>query len=100
MSRVMVDSSVGCEGLVVAGGVEREFADEFSVGCDDADGLVGDEELDLASFVGSADADVVEPARVAQADLAVRVDGVVADPEVCRGLRGRWFGLQARAVGL
>jgi hypothetical protein len=48
------------EGLVVAGGVEREFADELAGVCvDDADVLVGDQQLDRSSFVGSADADVV-----------------------------------------
>jgi hypothetical protein len=62
--------------------------------------LVGDQEFDLASFVGSAEPDVVEFARVAQADLAVGVDPVVPDAEVCDGLAGRWLGLDPGAVGL
>jgi hypothetical protein len=46
--------------LVVVVGVEGEFADELAGVCvDDADVLVGDEELDRLSCVGSADADVV-----------------------------------------
>jgi hypothetical protein len=65
-----VDSLGSCEGLVVAGGVEREFADELPLEVDDADLLVGDEELDCAAFVGSSEADFVELAVVAQADLA------------------------------
>ena len=60
MSRDIVDISGSREWLVVAGGVEGEFADELAGFCvDDADVSVGDEELDWASCVGSADADVV-----------------------------------------
>jgi hypothetical protein len=64
MSREIVDGLGLCEWLVVAVGVELgfegEFADELSGVCvDDADVLVGDEELDCSSLVGSADADVV-----------------------------------------
>jgi hypothetical protein len=60
MSREIVDVSGLLEGLVVAVGVEGEFADELAGVCvDDAYVLVGDEELDRSSFVGSADADVV-----------------------------------------
>jgi hypothetical protein len=56
----MVDSSGLREWLVVAGGVEGEFADELTCVCvDDADVAVGDEELDCSSFVGFADTDVV-----------------------------------------
>jgi hypothetical protein len=50
----MLDSLGLCEGLVVAGGVECEFADELALEVDDADVLVGDEELDCAAFVGSS----------------------------------------------
>ena len=38
------------------------------------------EDEDAGSGVGSADADAVEPAVVAQADLAGLVDTVTADP--------------------
>jgi len=66
MSREMVDSSGLFDWLVVAGGVEREFAVELTVlEVDDADVSVGDQELDGAVLVGSADADVVESAVVA-----------------------------------
>jgi hypothetical protein len=66
VSRVIVDSLGLVDGLVVAVGVEGEFADELAVfEVDDADVLVGDQELDCSSFVGSADADVVEFAVVA-----------------------------------
>ncbi len=66
MSREIVDCSGLFEGLVVAVGVEGEFADELAVlEVDDAYVLVGDQEFDLSSFVGSADADVVEAAVVA-----------------------------------
>jgi hypothetical protein len=67
---------------------------------DHADALVGDEELDVASFVGSAEPDVVELAHVAQGDLAVRVDLVVPDAEVRDGFGGRWLGFDPGVVGL
>jgi hypothetical protein len=36
--------------------------------------LVGDQQLDGAAFVGSSEANFVEAAAVAEADLAVSVD--------------------------
>ena len=86
MSREIVDSLGACAGLVVAAGVEREVADELAVLVDHADVLVGDEEFDWTAFVGSAEADVVELAHVADADLAVGVDLVLAHPEVGRAV--------------
>jgi hypothetical protein len=59
-------------------GVERELADQLALEVDDADVLVGDQELELAVLVGSADADFVEPAVIAKADLAAGVDLVLA----------------------
>jgi hypothetical protein len=101
MSRVMVDGLGACEGLVVAGWVERELADELPLEVDDADVLVGDEELDWPAFVGSSEADFVDLAVVAQADLAGLVDLVLAHPEVGGGLGDAvGFGLDAGAVGL
>ena len=67
--------------MVVPGGVEGEVAEEFAGGCvDDADVEVGDEDDDVGSGVFSADPDVVQPAVVAQRDLAGGIDAVVADP--------------------
>ena len=64
-------------------GVQGELAEEFSGGgVDDADLEVLDEQDDVGSGVGSADADVVEPAVVSQRDRAGFVDAVVADPVV------------------
>lgn len=60
--------------MVVAGGVEGEVSEEFAGGgVDDADVEVLDQDDD----VGSSDADGVEPALVAQGDLAGLVDAVV-----------------------
>ena len=61
---------------------------------DDADLEVADEHHDLGSGEGSADADVVQSAVVAQGDRAVFVDAVVADPELRVGLvlAGHGFG--------
>ena len=76
--------------MVVAGGVEGELAEEFSVWGDDPDVAVGDEHEDCASVVAGSHADVVEPALVADGDGSVFVDFVVADPvvRVGGGVRG------------
>ena len=59
------------------------MSEEFTcLGCDDSDVEVGDEEGYGGVFVGSADADVVESAVVAECDGACFVDAVVADSEV------------------
>ena len=73
-------------GLIVAGGVEGELAEEFAGGgVDDADVEVLDEQDDVGSGVGPADADVVEAAAVAQGDVAGLADGVGADAVVGAG---------------
>jgi hypothetical protein len=54
---------------------------------DDADVQVGDEGQDVGAGVAAADADVVEPAVVADGDDPVRVDLVVPDAVV--GGRGQ-----------
>ncbi len=69
--------------MVVAGGVEGEVAEELAGGGgDDADVEVVDEHEDVGAGVGSADADVVESAVVAQGDRSGGVDAVVADAVV------------------
>ena len=92
----------GCSGgLVVAGGVDGQLAEEFAGGgVDDADVEVLDEQDDAGSGVGSADADVVQPAGDAQGDVAGCVDAVVADPVVGVGaaVAGRGW-LWAGVVG-
>ena len=70
-------------GLVVPGGVECEFADEFcGGGVVDSDVEVLDEHQDAGAGVGSADSDVVQAAREAQGEGAGGIDAVSA-------LRGR-----------
>jgi hypothetical protein len=70
-------------GLVVAGGVDGELAEELAGGgVDDADVQVLDEHQDPGAGVGAADADVVEPAADAEGELAVGVDAVGADAVV------------------
>ena len=74
-------------GLVVAFWVDPEFAQEFAgEGVDDPDVEVLDEEQDVGSGVGSADADVAETAADAQGDAAGFVDAVVPDPVVGVGV--------------
>lgn len=59
----------GSGGLVVAGGVQDELAEDLAGGgVDDGDVEVLDEESDVGSGVGSSDADVVQSAVVAQRD--------------------------------
>ena len=66
--------SFGGAWLVVAVGVDGEFAEEFAGdGVDDADLEVLDEQDDVGSFVGSADADVLNQnirGRAREADEA------------------------------
>jgi hypothetical protein len=68
--------------LVVAAGVEGELAEEFAVGGDDPDVKVGGQDEDAGSGVAAADADVVEPAVVAEGDHSAGVDLVAADAVV------------------
>ena len=79
---------MGCSGgLVVAAGIDGEFAEEFAgdrVG--DADVEVLDEQDDVGSGVGSAYADVAELAGHAQGDVAGLADPVVPDPVVGVGV--------------
>ena len=75
--------------MVVDVRVQDQIADEFSGdGVDDADVQVLDEQDHAGSLVGSADADVVQSAVVAQRHGACFVDGVVADPVVGLGVAG------------
>ena len=74
-------------GLVVAAGVDGQFAEEFAGGgVDDADVQVVDEHDDVGSGVGSSDPDVVEFAGDAEGDDAGFVDAVVADAGVGVGV--------------
>lgn len=71
--------------LVVAVGVEREFAEECAgVGLDDAEVAVGDEGEDSFVVVGAAQSDVAESAVSAQGDHAAGVDLVAAHAVVDR----------------
>ena len=65
---------------------------------DDPDVEVLDQQDDVGSGVGSPDADLVEPAVVAQGDLAGGVDAVAADPLVRRDGAGGG-GLGSGGVG-
>jgi hypothetical protein len=73
--------------LVVARGVDGELVEEFAgAGVDDADVEVVDEQDDVGSAVGSADADVSELAGHAQGHGAGLVYDVVPDPVVGVGV--------------
>jgi hypothetical protein len=67
-------------GLIVLAGVEDQVAEELAGGgVDDADVQVLDEQQDVGSGEGSADADVVQAAVDAQGYASGLVDLVVAD---------------------
>ncbi len=73
-------------GLVVASGVDGQLAQDCSGGgVDDGDVEVLDEQDDVGSGVGSADADVAESAGDAQGDAAGFVDLVVSGAVVAVG---------------
>ena len=73
--------------MVVAAGVEGEVAEDFAGDrVDDADVKVLDDQGDVGSGVGSADADVAESAVVAEGDAAGCVDAVVSDAVVGVGV--------------
>jgi hypothetical protein len=77
---------LGVLGLVVPGGVEGEFAEQFTGALvDDPDVEVLDEQEDVGSATGSSDADVAQAAVVADGDDAGVIDAVAADPLVGRG---------------
>src|SRR5207248_3489687 len=67
------------EGLIRAGRVEGQGAEQFAILGDNADVGAGDEDPDLAVLVGDADGDVSEAAEVAQGQLAEAVDLGAAD---------------------
>ena len=73
--------------MVVLGGVEGELAQEFAGGGVDYPNVaVLDEQDDVGSGVGSADADVVESSGHPEGDHAGGVDAVVADAVVGVGV--------------
>jgi hypothetical protein len=84
------------EWLVVAAGVDGEFADEFAGGgIEDADVQVADEHQDGGPGVLAAGADVVEAAVDAQGELASRIGAVGADAVVGAGGAVTGCGLEA-----
>ena len=87
--------------MEVAGGVEDEFAEEFSgVAFDDADVQVVDEQGDGGCGEASAEADVVQATVVPQGDGAAGVDPVVSDAPVRVEVGPGCGGLGARRVGV
>jgi len=75
-------SHLGCLSLVVAGGVEDEFAHEVAAVGDDPDVELVYEHEDFGSGPGASDADVVEAAVVSQGEVSATVDAVFADSEL------------------
>jgi hypothetical protein len=87
--------------LVVAGGVEDEFADECSAGAvEHADVEVVDEDDDVGAGAVFGQADVVQAAVVADGDDAGGVDFVVSDAVVRRDLVSAGEGFGAVVKGL
>jgi hypothetical protein len=80
-------------GLVVLVGVDGVFGEDLAggPGCDDGVWAVHEQD-DRGVFVSSSDAEVAEPAGVADGDGAAGVDGVVADPPVLVAVEESGFG--------
>jgi hypothetical protein len=89
----------GSEGLVVAIGIQGEFADQGAVLGHNAHVLVGDEEDHALALVGLADPDVAEAAEVAEGDAARFVHLVVPDTELRWFLWCWWVSLDPRVEG-
>ena len=78
---------MSCAGLVVPFWVDFQLSEEFAGGgCDDSDVEVVDEQDDVGSGVGSADADVTQLAVDSEGDGAGFVDAVVSNPCVSLGV--------------
>src|SRR5581483_7331936 len=82
------------EGLVVAGRVDGEGAQELAVLGDDSDVGAGHEEAHLAVLVLDAHRDVAESAQVAEGQLAEAVDLVAAHAVVDWGRALGGMGLE------
>lgn len=74
--------------MVVPGGVEGQFPQERSVGVENADVKVANEDQDAGAGIAATEADVVQAAVVPQADHSGAVDAVVADAVVAGVDRG------------
>ena len=87
-------------GLVVAGGVEGQFAQEFAGGrVDNPDVQVLDKHQDGGPGVGSPDADVVQAAVDPEGEFAISIDPVAAHAVVGVGCPVAGSGLRAGCVG-
>jgi len=77
-----VDRPAASETVVVSIWLESQRSEKLTVLGDDADVGVGDEKVDLPVLVRGTDADVPEPAEVAQGDRAEAINFVAADAVV------------------
>ena len=77
-----------------------QLAQDIAVAVDDADVQVVDQQGDAGSGAAGAQADVVQPAVVAQGDAAAVVDAVVPDAPVRVEVGAGGGGLGAGGVGL
>jgi hypothetical protein len=81
--------------------VDAVFAEDFAGVCvDHGDCGVVDEDGDLRTCVGGADAEVVDAAGAAEADLSEAVDVVVTDPVVRPAVLSSWGGFDGGGIGL
>jgi hypothetical protein len=74
-----MDRPASVEGLVVAGGVDGQAAEELTLLGHNPDLSASDEHVDGFVAVSGSNAEVSEPAAVAQGDGAGLVDAVVTD---------------------
>jgi len=95
-----MDRPASVEGLVVAGGVDGQRAEEFALLGHDPDLSASREDVDRFVPVSGSDADVSEPAPVAQGDRAGLVDAVMTDAILEGNELSSRSGLNPRSEGL
>jgi hypothetical protein len=93
-----MDGPASVEGLVVAGWVDGQSAEELAVLGHDADLSASHEDVDEFVPMSGSNAEVSEPAAVAQGDRAGLVDAVVTDAVLDGSELSSGSGLDPRGV--
>ena len=84
MSHDIADECTSAEALVIAGGVKGQLAEQRAFLGDYTDMVPDDEKADGAVLVSQPEADVAEPAEIAQGDSTKAVDFILANSEMGR----------------
>ena len=95
-----MDGPASVEGLVVAGWVDDQSAEELAILGHDADLSASHEDVDEFVPMSGSNAEVPKPAAVAQRDRAGLVDAVVTDAVLDGSELSSGSGLDPRGKGL